>query len=417
MSDQNESDDVTVDAAFAQGLPEQGPPAGFVERVLHRQRRGRRRRLVAMTSLSALAASVTLLLLIPREMPREGADGASPEQAGELVATQRKTVVVDRATVVAEAGARLSWKTQGDAVRFSLGAGSAFFRVDPGSSAVVVDTPAGSVTVFGTCFSVTLDPLEENMPVLTLHPKLSTAAASALAGAVLSAAAVVTVYEGKVSVENSHGASVVQAGESASLSPQRAPRIAAGEQCAAEARTQAALARSDAALSAAAAAAAGDTRGLLEQNKSLQSDVATLEQQVELLQAEQRADRGEALAFPDDLPPRFSEAALVAAFNSALKEAGLEGELTSMDCTEYPCIAYGTVQQDTRDLSKSLRATPSMSTYDNDDWSVSGWHRNEGGRESFAVVLQPDGEAGRDANIVKRLRWRIDQGREDPPKP
>lgn len=135
---------------------------------------------------------------------------------GSLVAESRSTVAIGtRATAVAEAGSALAWDVDahGDAyVRQS--AGAVFYRVD-GGDAFVVDTPAGRVTVTGTCFTVELLPMRPELKHL----------ASATGGAVLASALLLTVHEGHVVLADDRGDVEVVAGQSARTRAGGAPTI------------------------------------------------------------------------------------------------------------------------------------------------------------------------------------------------
>jgi hypothetical protein len=154
-----------------------------------------------------LAAAILLVVLWPTAAP----------STGSLTASERETVAIgDRATAVAEAGATLTWEVEADGeahVRQSSGA--VFYRVDAGD-AFSVDTPAGRVTVTGTCFTVELDAMNSKLKTL----------ASAAAGAAVATGVFLTVHEGSVVLANDHGDVEVVAGQRARARPGEAPSIA-----------------------------------------------------------------------------------------------------------------------------------------------------------------------------------------------
>ena len=252
------------------------------------------------------------------------------------------------------------------------------------------------------------------MSNLALSSRLPSAAAGAVLGAALSAAVVVSVQEGRVSLENEHGAVAVAAGEEARAEPGSAPRASAAP-ADALARTAAALARAEQALEATRAASDGDVGALVAENARLRAELADERATLQVMKAERVEDRGEALPFPEDLPPRFSEAALLKSFQQAFADGAVKGEVSSIDCTEYPCIVYGKVQGDTRDLMKELQKSPSFKDYAEDRQAVSGWTRGDDAPEEFAVVLTPKAQDGDDdaerSQASRRVRWRIEQGR------
>ena len=132
----------------------------------------------------------------------------------ELTARRVETVALgERATAVAQPGAHLQWAVESDGTtRIDQSSGRVFYRVDHGERFDVV-TPAGTVTVTGTCFAVDLE---------TPSMKSTNIRAGAL-GAALASALVVTVYEGGVVLANEHGSVDIDAGQAARASETRAP--------------------------------------------------------------------------------------------------------------------------------------------------------------------------------------------------
>ncbi len=132
----------------------------------------------------------------------------------QLEAREVRTVALgDRATAVAQPGTRMKWSVDSDGTtRIDQSSGRVFYRVDHGERFDVV-TPAGTVTVTGTCFEVDLE-----SPTMKTH----NVRAGAL-GAALASALVVTVYEGGVVLANDHGSVDLAAGDSGRVSDARAP--------------------------------------------------------------------------------------------------------------------------------------------------------------------------------------------------
>jgi len=154
----------------------------FVARLGEREKP--RRLWPVLAAAGALAAAIALFVLWPTG--RAVATGAlSP-------AERTSTQLGSRGVAVAEAGARLRWTIDRDA-RVEQDAGDVFYRVEPGG-AFVVATPAGDVTVTGTCFRVEV--------ALTVT---------------------VTVYEGSVELANSHGRITLAAGEHGTATTTTAP--------------------------------------------------------------------------------------------------------------------------------------------------------------------------------------------------
>ena len=174
------------------------PPADFAERaVLAANEPPKRQRRWWLLAVSA--AAVLAVLLWP----------ARGEQTGSLSATARVTeVIADRGTAVAEAGTELTWRVApGGAARVVQKTGSAFYRVEPGES-FVVETALGEVRVLGTCFRVEVVEMKAGRAAIT----------GAAMGAALTAAVLVTVYEGKVeAASNDQPPTQVDAGHTATM--------------------------------------------------------------------------------------------------------------------------------------------------------------------------------------------------------
>jgi hypothetical protein len=169
------------------------PSPGFAERVIDAVRappRKRPRRLLIVAGGLVLAgAAAAAFVAGPRTPHGEAqADGV------------REVAIGPRAIAVLEPGARIAWT--GDVV--TQARGGVFYRVEPGTP-FRVKTLAGDVAVKGTCFRVKV---EEDMRGRDVK----------IAGvsAVLGAAALVGVYEGKVALTHPSGQAMdLAAGESA----------------------------------------------------------------------------------------------------------------------------------------------------------------------------------------------------------
>jgi ferric-dicitrate binding protein FerR (iron transport regulator) len=197
------------------------PPLDFADRVLAArqredasarpsddsrsdQRRSRALRWGAVTLAGVLAVAFVWI--------RGGSDAAT---AGARVVTTRETLRLGhRGVAVAEAGAALAWRIgAGSAAHIEQSAGRIFYRVDPGGP-FVVQTPAGRVSVTGTCFLVEVV-MKPSKPSVV----------SAAVGAALSAVVIVTVYEGRVLLASDGGEVAIAAGESATARAGAAPAL------------------------------------------------------------------------------------------------------------------------------------------------------------------------------------------------
>lgn len=118
----------------------------------------------------------------------------------------------DRATAVAQPGTKMKWSVDSDGTtRIDQSSGRVFYRVDHGERFDVV-TPAGTVTVTGTCFEVDLE-----------SHAMKTSIRNGAIGAALASALVVTVYEGGVVLANDNGSVDLAAGEAGRVAGARAP--------------------------------------------------------------------------------------------------------------------------------------------------------------------------------------------------
>ncbi|MBI1944883.1 MAG: hypothetical protein HYS27_04260 [Deltaproteobacteria bacterium] len=428
-------DDDRLDA-LARSLPAAEPPVGFADAVIEaRFHRRPHRMLLAGVVVQAGAIAATLLVYLV-------APYASASHGSEPVVTQRRAVSLgDEVAAVLEPGAALEFDVRGrwgaDDVRAMQRVGRAFYRVDKGT-ALVVTTPHGDVTVHGTCFSVdivdhTTDP-EDPMSTIThatgtARPMFSKTSAAAAAAGLLVGGLVVAVYEGEVSVKNGAGEVRVAPGEAAAVEAGGAPALVHGRP--ELARLEGENRALQDALVAARQALAGDPRRLADENAALAAKLKDAEQQLALVHAIAQDSDGVEVEPPADLPARFSEQALVAAFIGALKEAGIKGDVTHVDCGEYPCIVYGEVAAaadlDAMTIGERLEGTAAFAPYKDDANNASWWRSRTKDKETgeerddtkFGIALYPkDDEEKRGEDIGKRVGSRNRQAFESlrPPR-
>ena len=188
------------------GVEASAPRTAAAWRAFEGSETSRASRRGLLAGAAALLAAGLLLVVL---WPWSGA-----EDRGALTAERRESVAIgDRAIAVAEPASSLSWHVESSGratVRQSSGA--VFYRVNAGDD-FVVETPAGSVTVTGTCFTVELSEMNTKSKYL----------ASATAGAAVAAAITLTVHEGSVVLANERGDLEVGAGERAQARSGRAP--------------------------------------------------------------------------------------------------------------------------------------------------------------------------------------------------
>ncbi|MFN3198240.1 MAG: hypothetical protein ACE366_07450 [Bradymonadia bacterium] len=164
-------------------------------------------------------------------------------------------------------------------------------------------------------------------------------------------------------------------------------------------------------------------------------EVAQLKRQIELLQqaldeehAQQAVREGEALPFPDDLPEAYTEAGLRQAFTDMLAAQGIHGEISEIDCSEFPCIVHGEAEDRSADrntINQKFDALNDMidERYPKDEASHSAsiWGsttKDEQGEPlhknsfSFSVYPKADQSEEDQTAIRKRLRFRNQQRRD-----
>ncbi|MCB9547911.1 MAG: hypothetical protein H6706_18995 [Myxococcales bacterium] len=334
--------------------------------------------------------------------------------AGELApAAQRTTVTLAaRGVAVAEAGAALTWRVEAASAHIEQRQGEVFYRVE-GDGPFEVVTPAGSVRAEGSCFSIKISGLSE-------ESAMGTGMKGALVGAVLAAVAVVTVYEGRVALATDRGQIALEAGGRGRATPGAVPEaLPEARAAAAPADGPAAEARADDDV----ATEAGTVKALRAELEATRIRARALQREVEsvrALAAEEQARRieveGEAPTWPAEMPPAYSADALRQNFTAALKEAGYDGEVTEVDCTEYPCIVYGKLNDHDGTELHQLMEAEALSVYGTGSNNTSAWggtKKDANGQHDeavFGIAVHPKEEdVARRKQIAKRLSHRHQQ--------
>jgi hypothetical protein len=151
---------------------------------------------------------------------------------------------------------------------------------------------------------------------------------------------------------------------------------------------------------------------------ALRAKVSELQAALEIEHKVRVATEGEKVPVPAGLAPRLrDEQQLVSAFNAALKEAGFPGQVSSVDCSEHPCIVFGTGFGARGDLEK-LRPTSGFQAYATDVLYTFGFQRgSDPASRFFGVAMLPSGTETSE-ELKKRLAFRVDQMEEvsRPPK-
>jgi hypothetical protein len=111
------------------------------------------------------------------------------------------------------------------------------------------------------------------------------------------------------------------------------------------------------------------------------------------------------LAPPKELADRFSQKAIIEALTAALKEVGSAAQLSSVDCTEYPCIAYfdGLTRKDL----DALKQTGAYQAYAHDYFTTMSNTGPDGPYQ--ALVAMPRDDPNPRNDVSARLRFRFGQ--------
>ncbi|MEW5850741.1 MAG: hypothetical protein AB2A00_18280 [Myxococcota bacterium] len=405
------------------------PPVGFVDRVMsahtgipQAQSVTSSRRPWRVVAPVALAAAA-LLVALPRTW--------LPSRGDWRVDVARELKLGGRAVAAASAGAQLRWDVRlGGATHVTQDSGTIFYRVEPGST-FVVETPAGTVTVQGTCFQVDVDTSGRQVMGMQNGKQV---AMGALVGATLSTAVLVTVYEGKVAFANTGGQQVLTAGQSAVATSTQAPqRVDARSQALEQDNRNLRAQRRDLQeqldaleqqLKSMMMAQANGQDPLVAENRALRDQLASVRRQLEAERAEQQQRAGETVPWPANLGPQYQEEGLKKSFLEAISAAGMQGDVKSIDCTEFPCVVYGEarLEGDKKVAEKRLEAFEQQfyKAYPENEHSVhqSLWTTSEKGpdgtpqqRANFAMSVYPKDTVDEDTRnkVRKRLRHRNEQ--------
>lgn len=147
------------------------------------------------------------------------------------------------------------------------------------------------------------------------------------------------------------------------------------------------------------------------ERNALRKQISTLEGRLADQAALLKHYTGEALPFPDDLDPLYREEALMERFTAALEAVGADGEVTEIDCSEFPCVVYGKVNGEDGTQLDRLRSAEPLAPY-KDEWgntSIWGGKAMVDGKPSsnavFGIAFMPKGSVD-EGVLGKRLRFR-----------
>ncbi len=154
---------------------------------------------------------------------------------------------------------------------------------------------------------------------------------------------------------------------------------------------------------AVAEARAGEANGQLHQASGKLAEAKAI----------QAEDEGTPPKPPPDMPARFKDPKYARKAVKALFDGVGGGQITSVDCTEFPCLVYGDVSRDTsRAREKTIRAL-ARAAMDTDGWGLCGLGEWISGREKrptahYAYGICPKGYfQGMTSSEKQRVSWRI----------
>jgi hypothetical protein len=134
----------------------------------------------------------------------------------------------------------------------------------------------------------------------------------------------------------------------------------------------------------------------------LKAQIATLNKK--LIDAQEELEsRSGPLIPPEHLPDRFSQKAIIEALTTALKETSSSAQLSSVDCTEYPCIAYFD-SLTVKDLD-ALKHSTAYGAYAHDRFITFSRVGPDGPYDG--VVAMPSNDTNARNDVSARVRFRM----------
>jgi len=160
-------------------------------------------------------------------------------------------------------------------------------------------------------------------------------------------------------------------------------------------------------------------RSVRERNIQLAGENKRLAGRLSALQQDLVFARGKPMAWPGDTPTRLTREAVVAAVNQALRESGIDGEITDKDCKEYPCVLSGSAKgRMTSEQFQKILGSKALQAYKDDHAQTSITNRSGHDslgrpwvRSHFAIALMMAGPPGTELDVkrtVHRLRQLLD---------
>jgi len=118
-------------------------------------------------------------------------------------------------------------------------------------------------------------------------------------------------------------------------------------------------------------------------------------------------------AQPQPLPERFSQEVIQRNLRNAFQHQGIDGEVVTIDCIEYPCVIYGKIDGE-KNWQKLEQAFAAGSPYADDHRTFRVWNYTvdkvpQPVQEMwFGLMLYPDDDSRGD-EINQRFEFRVQQ--------
>lgn len=145
---------------------------------------------------------------------------------------------------------------------------------------------------------------------------------------------------------------------------------------------------------------------------ALQDRIAELELQTDLQRGRLQSHEGTPQEFPEDLPPAYRPEGFEAALLESLGE-DMPGEIVSVDCDEFPCLAIlrsGTDDDAWTAWMSDTSARIEDGPLANDDLGLGMFHHNtksDDGTDVFLTGLAITPGEGGDEDLGERTRFRM----------
>lgn len=163
--------------------------------------------------------------------------------------------------------------------------------------------------------------------------------------------------------------------------------------------------------------------GLRARNLALLEENQTLRARLEEELRERAFREGSPAPWPAQVPTRFGKEALLSAVNAAIREQGWKGEVSDVDCKEYPCVLAGHLEGSLDSgVFKRLLGAKALLPYaeDHAQTSVSASTLRDSlgrpvKRTQFGLAFGPGAPPGTEPEVqrtIVRMRLLLDSTRE-----